>query len=191
MPAPPGPVPKREAERRRRNKSDVEIEKVNLDELISQEVEIPAADENWEPLTKNYWDAFKHSGQSIWYEPTDWMTAYTLMEVLDRWLKPQDVKIGQEGSERDATGGGNVNYIFEQKIVAMPGGVLSSILKGLTSLMATEGDRRRLRIELERKSAIDAALAGAGNVIPIAKTREEALRRAREAATANAADQSG
>jgi hypothetical protein len=177
----PGPPPKREEERRRRNKDGVEIEKVNLDELISQEVEIPVADENWEPLTKSYWDSFKHSGQSIWYEPSDWMTAYTLMEILDRWLKPQDVKVGQSGSAGAENGGGDVDYIFEAKIVAMPGGVLSSILKGLTALMATEGDRRRLRIELERKSAIDAALANAGNVVSIAKTREEALATARRA----------
>lgn len=175
----PGPPRKRDAERRRRNKDDIPTETVNLDELISQEVEIPVADEEWEPLTRQFWEAFKRSGQTIWYEPSDWMTAYTLMEILDRWLKPQDVKVGQEGSDRDATGGGNIEYIFEQKIVAMPGGVLSSILKGLTALMATEGDRRRLRIELERKKAIDAALAGDGVVVPIAKTREEALAKAK------------
>lgn len=176
-----GPPPKRAEERRRTNKPDVEIEKVNLDELISQEVEIPVADENWEPLTRQYWESFKRSGQSIWYEPSDWMTAYTLMEVLDRWLKPQDVKVGQSGSAGAENGGGDVDYIFEAKIVAMPGGVLSSILKGLTALMATEGDRRRLRIELERKKAIDAALAGDGKVVSIAKTREEAMAAARRA----------
>lgn len=175
----PGPVGKREEERRRRNKPEVPVEKVNLDELISQEVEIPVADENWEPLTRAYWDSFKHSGQSIWYEPSDWMTAYTLMEVLDRWLKPQDVKVGQTGSMGQEAGGGDIEYVFEAKIVAIPGSVLSSILKGLTSLMATEGDRRRLRIELERKKAIDAALAGDGKVVSIAKTREEALAAAR------------
>ena len=43
-------------------------------------------------------------------EPTDWMTAYALMEVLDRWLKPQDVKVGQIGSEGAEKGGGNVEY---------------------------------------------------------------------------------
>jgi len=174
---PPGPPPKREAERRRRNKDVVEVETVNLDELISQDVEIPVVDENWEPLTKAYWASFQRSGQSIFYEPSDWMTAYYLMEVLDRWLKPQDVKVGQIGSTKDESSGGEVEYLFEPKIVAIPGNVLTSILKGLTALMATEGDRRKLRIELERKRAIDAALQEGSNVVPITQTREDRFKR--------------
>jgi hypothetical protein len=169
----PGPVPKRDEERRRRNKDDIETTKVNLDEVLRGEVEVPVADENWEPLTRRFWDSFQQSGQSIWYEPSDWMTAYYLMEVLDRWLKPQDVKVGQIGSAGQETGGGDIEYVFEPKIVAIPGATLTAILKGLTALMATEGDRRRLRIELERKKAIDAALSGDGVVVPLVKTREE------------------
>jgi hypothetical protein len=173
----PGPPPKREAERRRRNKTEVPVETVNLDELISQDVEIPLPDEDWEPLTKAYWASFQRSGQSIFYEPSDWMTAYYLMEVLDRWLKPQDVKVGQIGSASGENNGGDVEYIFEPKIVAIPGNVLTSILKGLTALMATEGDRRKLRIELERKRAIDAALQEGSNVVPITQTREDRFKR--------------
>lgn len=175
----PGPPPKKDAERRRRNKSadGVETQVINVDELLVGEVEIPLADENWEPLTKSFYDSFTRSGQVIWMEPTDWMTAYMLMEVLDRWLKPQDVKVGQTGSAGAEQGGGDVEYIFEQKIVAMPGGVLTSILKGLTSLMATEGDRRRLRIELERKKRLDAALGGDGVVVDIVKHRHDAFNR--------------
>lgn len=175
----PGPIPKREEERRRRNKDVVETTKVNLDELLAQEVEVPLANEDWEPLTKSYWESFQRSGQSIWYEPSDWMTAYALMEVLDRWLKPQQIRIGEIRPGQNE--GGEVTYLFEDKIVAMPGGVLSSILKGLASLMATEGDRRRLRIELERKKALDAALSGDGKVVSIAKSREEAMAAARRA----------
>jgi hypothetical protein len=176
-----GPPPKRSEDRRRRNKDGIELTKVNIDELLAGEVEIPVADENWEPLTKSFYDSFARSGQAIWMEPTDWMTAYTLMEVLDRWLKPQEVKIGQIGSGRDEGAGGDVTYVFEEKILPMPGGVLNAILKGLTALMATEGDRRRLRIELERKKAIDAALAGDGVVVPISKTRDERFKKAAEA----------
>lgn len=177
----PGPVGKRDEERRRRNKPEVEVEKVNLDELISQEVEVPIADPEWEPMIIEFWDSLKKSGQAIWYEPSDWMMAYVALEVLDRWLKPQDVKVGQIGNARDEAGGGDITYVFEQKIVAMPGSVLSAFQKVMTSLMVTEGDRRRLRIELERKAAMEAMLAADGVVVPIAKTREEALARARRA----------
>jgi len=182
----PGPPPKKEAERRRRNKpaDGLETEIVNLDELIAGDVEIPVADENWEDLTKSFYASFAKSGQAIWMEPSDWATAYALMEVLDRWLKPQEVKIGEKETAEliDFEAGEPVvikgkEFIFEEKIVAMPGGVLSSILKGLTALMATEGDRRRLRIELERKKAIDAALANDGKVVNIAQKRADVFNR--------------
>jgi hypothetical protein len=200
----PGPPPKRDEERRRRNKDVVETTTVNIDELISSEVMIPkppmrwtktiwVEDEDgrtiseevdldepvpaWEPMTISFWESFARSGQAVFYEPSDWMTAYYLMEVLDRWLKPQDVKVGQRGSLKDESGGGDVEYIFEPKIVAIPGSVLNSILKGLTALMATEGDRRRLHIELERKAARDAAATGAANVVPITQSRQERFQR--------------
>jgi hypothetical protein len=195
-----GPVPKRSEERRRRNKDpegSVELIKVDLDDLIAGEVEIPQPplryhevdsetgeireleepEWYWEPITMSMWESFSRSGQAIFYEPSDWATAYMLMEVLDRWLKPQDVKVGQIGSSKDESGGGDITYVFEQKIVAMPGGVLTSILKGLASLMVTEGDRRRLRIELDRKKAQDAILGGE-NVVSIVSKREDLFKSA-------------
>lgn len=200
-----GPPPKRAAERRRNNKDGIETVQVSLDELIGQEVEIPAAPmttkgyrwfENddgriereeyeleepvcaWEPIVVEFWDAFTRSGQSIFYEPTDWLSAYVLMETLDRWLKPQDVKVGQIGSAGEENSGGNISYIFEPKIVAMPAGVITAIYKALGDLMAMEGPRRKLRIELERKKAIDAAIQGA-NVVPITQSRDEAFARSK------------
>lgn len=192
-----GPVPKRSEERRRRNKDDTELVKVNLDDLLAGEVEIPVPPKRWdavdpetgeiytldepewywEPITMSLWESFSRSGQSIFYEPSDWATAYMLMEVLDRWLKPQEVKVGQIGSSKDESGGGDITYVFEEKILPMPGGVLTSILKGLASLMVTEGDRRRLRIELDRKKAQDAILSG-GNVVSIVANREDLFRSA-------------
>lgn len=175
-----GPVPKKDAERRRRNTtpdtsgglSAIPAEVVNLDETIHREVVIPEADPNWEDLTKAYWESFSGSGQSIYYEPSDWMTAYTLMEMLDRHLKPQDVKTGEfRPAVQD---GGEVEYIYTQKLIPIPGSVMSTILKGLTSLMATEGDRRRLRLELERQSVLEAAAGG--DVIDIVKRREDAFK---------------
>lgn len=170
-------MPKKEAERRRRNKDAVETEVINLDELIAGEVTVPKPDPDWEPLTRSFYDSFKASGQAIWMEPSDWMTAYALMEVLDRWLKPQEVKVGEY--RPGAQEGGEVEYRFEDKILPMPGSVLTGILKGLSALMATEGDRRRLRIELERKKAVEAALGG--NVVSISKTREDRFKRNQEA----------
>lgn len=167
----PGPPPKRSEERRRRNKDGVETATVDISELIGREVQIPVADENWEPLTKSYWESFQSSGQAIFYEPSDWMTAYMLMEILDRWLKPQDVRVGEIRPAQQE--GGEVEYVFEAKVLAIPGATLNAILKGMTSLMATEGDRRRLKIELERKAAREQAIEG--TVTDITKRRQDAF----------------
>lgn len=167
-----GPVPKKASERRRRNKPEegLEVEVVNVNELLAGEVERPEPDPNWEPLTREFYDSFAASGQVIWMEPSDWMTAYALMEILDRWLKPQDVRVGEIRPGQNE--GGEVTYLFESKRLPMPGGVLTAILKGLSSLMATEGDRRRLRIELERQKNIDAAL-NSDNVVDIVQARAD------------------
>jgi hypothetical protein len=170
----PGPIGKRDSERRRRNKPDIETTTVDIAELAKRDVVLPVADPDWEPLTHSYWESFQSSGQAMFYEPSDWMTAYMLMEVLDRWLKPQDVRTGEY--RPGAQEGGEVEYTFTPKIVPIPGNVLSSILKGLTSLMATEGDRRRLKMELERKAAMEAAAGGDATVTDIVKRREDAFR---------------
>jgi hypothetical protein len=169
----PGPIGKRDEERRRRNKPTTETITVNLDEVLKGTVEIPAPDEDWHRIAREWYLSLSKSGQCIFYEPSDWMTAYLLADVLDRWLKPQDVKVGQQGSERDASGGGNVEYIFEQKIIAMPGATLNALLKGMSSLMTTEGERRRLKIQLDRKAAQDALLGGEAQVLSIVKNRED------------------
>lgn len=169
-----GPVGKRDEERRRRNKDGVETTTVDIAELTNLEVIIPVADPDWEELTISYWESFSRSGQAIFYEPSDWMTAYMLMEVLDRWLKPQDIRVGEY--RPGAQEGGEVEYTFEKKIVPIPGNVLSSILKGLTSLMATEGDRRRLSVELERRKAREAAISGTESGDAIVLRREDAFK---------------
>lgn len=177
----PGPPPKREEARRRRNKDEIPTTKVNLDEVLAMEVEIPVADPNWDPLTLQFWESFSKSGQSIWYEPSDWMAAYTLMEALDRWFKPQDIKVGERETREwvdDDSDGSPVyiegkEYIFEQKIIAPPAGLITAVYKALGDLMAMEGPRRRLRIELERRKALDEALSGDGTVVSIVKNRED------------------
>ena len=184
-----GPVPKRSEARRRRNRDpegSVELVKVNLDDLIAGEVEIPLVPEDWDPITLHLWDSLAKSGQAIFYEPGDWATALAVCEVLDRWLKPQEVKVGEEEyvevkdnpkDPEDPFILKGKRYLYEEKILPMPGGVLTSILKGLASLMVTEGDRRRLRIELDRKKAQDAILSG-GNVVSIVANREELFKSA-------------
>lgn len=141
----PGPPPKRSAERRRSNKPAVEVIQVDIETLVKEPIEIPAPDEGWHPVARAWYGSLARSGQAIFYEPSDWATAYALAETLSRELNPQFISyVDKETGET----------MGEWVTTPIKGASLSAILKGMTSLMVTEGDRRRLSIELERKRGL-------------------------------------
>lgn len=131
----PGPPPKRAAQRRRQNKPAVPVEKAPG----AEHVEVPTANSKWHPVAKRWFESLALSGQSVYYEPSDWATAYLVAESMSRALKP--VPIG--------------NTLAGEPIMAsLPpkGADLAAWLKAMTALMVTEGDRRRMRLELDRPS---------------------------------------
>lgn len=116
----PGPIPKRSDERVRRNQPDVPIEK------ITQIGPVAVPDLglfNPHQLAVDMYESLKESGQSRFYEPSDWQVARLAMLVLDEMLK-------------------NAKGIPTMK--------LATWLQMTTSLLMTEGDRRRARLEVER-----------------------------------------
>lgn len=133
-----GPVPKRSDQRRRRNPNADGLEVTHLPAALH--VPKPAAPKHWHPIAKRLLKGLKDSGQSALYEPSDWAVAYLLCEAISRELNPQPIVVtGPDGK-------------VQVKKLTMPvkGTSLNAYLKALSALMATEGDRRRLRIELER-----------------------------------------
>lgn len=167
----PGPVPKKDAERRRRNKtpesggstSAIPAEVVNVDELLVGEVEIPVPDEDWHPIAKQIYEAQTKSGQVLWMEPSDWSMLYLLCESISRDLNPQVVGITEEGD-------------VVKDVIPLKGASLSSYLKAFEALLMAEGGRRRLRIELERQKRLDAAADGAAKVVDIVQRRADAFK---------------
>lgn len=182
----PGPLPKRDAERRRRNKPDVATVKVDLDVTLASEVEIPAMpmtaydgdgdllDEpvpTWHPTAVAWYTSLTRSGQAIFYEQSDWATAYILAEQLSLSMEPRPIQIGVDADGKPE---------YRSMVMPMNGASMTAFLKGAAALMATEGDRRRLRIELDRKSRRDAIVSEEGKVADIASKRSDVFaRRAR------------
>ena len=164
-----GPIPKRDAERRRRNKPAVETTTVDLDTLIAGEIEVPVVDEEWHPIAQHIFTAAQASGQSIFYEPSDWAALLLLCEQVSRSLAPQPVVVGSGEEAR-----------VEMHTVPVNGAVMGQINKAMASLMLLEGDRRKLRIELERKRQRDAMLEAGSNVVSITQTREAAFAKAKQ-----------
>jgi len=88
---------------------------------------IPAAAKDWHPAAKRWYWALKASGQAAFYEPSDWMEAWVSAQVLS-------------------------DMFLAEKLSAM----LFAAWQGASArLLTTEGDRRRVRIELERGDAQD------------------------------------
>lgn len=160
-----GPIPKRSEERRRRNKDEtgLDLERVDIAQLASLDVEIPVADPNWHEISKMMWDSLKRSGGSIFLEPSDWAVAYLLCESISRDLSEQVVGITESGE------------VIKSEI-PLKGASLTAYLKGFASLMMLEGDRRRLRVELNREKNLEDA-ANSPAVSSISQKRAEKFRK--------------
>lgn len=154
-----GKVPKRPEERRRRNKD----EGAQIEGTASTEVTMPPADEEWHRIAKQLYESLADSGQSEFYEPSDWAMAYMIAESISRDLEPQVVGIAERTGEA----------VFEK--VPMKGASLSAYLKSFNALMVSEGDRRRNGIALKRAgSDPGAAQKDADNVVAMEKYKKAA-----------------
>jgi hypothetical protein len=90
---------------------------------VTGAVRVPAADRAWHPIAKRWYQSLKKSGQARFYEPSDWMTARYTAELMSRLLN--------QGERPSAQ-------------------LVASLNSLMSSLLVTEGDRRRVRMEIER-----------------------------------------
>lgn len=136
-----GPVPKKDAERRRRNKTDDsgkpnESEVVYVGDITFDHSVLRNA--NWHQTVLDLWDAQSQSYPANWMQPADWAMLAVHCESLSRALSPQLL---------------NINPVTGEEVwgeVPLNGATLSAINKLASMLLMSEGDRRRLNIELEK-----------------------------------------
>lgn len=107
------PVPKRDAQRRRTR--DL-AQNVVVEALVEQ----PEPPKEWGPMATEWYRSLAQSGQSVFYEPSDWRTAIVAGWMLDEWM-----------TTRKAATITEFRYMCAQ-------------------LLATEGDRRKGRLEVKR-----------------------------------------
>lgn len=113
-----GPIPKRDSQRRRRNKES-KAETVAYDGTVT---DAPLAVSAWHPAAKRFYEALPESGQTKFFEPSDWQAAQLLMGELSVYLR-------------------------SKKRSAM---MWSHIWAGINDLLSTEAARRRVKLEVER-----------------------------------------
>jgi hypothetical protein len=138
----PGPVPKRSDVRRRRNKAD-EPQKAPSG-VVAQPGACPEPDPAWHPIAAGWFIALGESGQAVFYEPSDWATARLIAESMSRDLQPQVVGVIQDGKDAG---------LVVKEVIPLKGASLTAYLRAMSVLLVTEGDRRRMRLELQRGEA--------------------------------------
>lgn len=124
-----GPVPNRSEDLSRErdaNRGDrPDISKGTLLPVI-----IPEPDPEWHPIATMLWESLAASGQSSYYQQSDWAFAYSLCEDLTRYKEPL------------------VNKETGETYFKRSGQMLQAIYSAMSNLLVTEADRRRVRIEL-------------------------------------------
>lgn len=128
-----GPVPKRSDQRRRTNSPATPVDHAPGACVVAP----PDPDAHWHPVARAWFDSLAESGQAIFYEPSDWAVAYLIAESMSRDLSPQVVGTTEKGEILKDT-------------IPLKGASLSAYLRAMAVLGVTEGDRRRMAIELER-----------------------------------------
>jgi len=115
----PGPVANRSEDlarpRERRGSNEMSVTKGEL-----RKVTIPHADTDWHPIARKLWDSLKTSGQADFYQNSDWLFAYAVIDDLSVYKKS-----GRRSSQ-----------------------MAQVVYAALGRLLVTEADRRAVRIEL-------------------------------------------
>lgn len=127
-----GPIPERKAELLgHRSKEELAGDTVSR-VRIATKVTVPRADSAWNKIAKRIYDSAKVSGQATWYEPSDWALLYFVCD--------------------------EISYYLDSGRSAMK---LTAINQMLTTLLLTEGDRRRVNMEIDRGPVEDTAAQAA------------------------------
>ena len=151
-----GPPPKRSTQRRRRNKPETPI----TEAPGAAEVGIPPADEDWHPKAQRWYESLAASGQSAFYEPSDWATAQVIADIYSQYLRPRPVGVHPETGE--------ILYAVRPP----NGSELGALLRGMSTLLTTEGERRRVRMELQRPKPGEATPADDPAVVSLEEFRQ-------------------
>lgn len=141
-----GPIPKRTEERTRRNKQTESGASNEVSKGVATDVTWPKADPTWDDFTKDWYNGLKKSGMSAYYQQSD---------VAMARIIANEMSIYQRESRRSSM-------------------MFAALMTAMTGLGVTEGERRRMRIELEApkeltKSASVTAIEGYKKALGVVK----------------------
>lgn len=141
-----GPIGKRSDERRRTNTPESEGQLPVAKGEGNFDFVIPEPNEDWHPLVIELYEGLIDSGMSDFFQLSDWAAAQIMCESLSRELLPQFVGF----QDRVHPGTQMMEKLPTKMKIPIKGGNMSAYLRFFAVLGVTEGDRRRLNIELQR-----------------------------------------
>lgn len=118
-----GPVPKPSHQRRRRNKPAPGEPTATTVAAPKPNVKVPRVSPSWHPAMKEWYRSLKRSRQSAYYEDSDWQAAHLAATIMS-------IELNEDGPVKAAT------WAEFNRVSA--------------NLLTTEGERRRLRVELNK-----------------------------------------
>lgn len=122
----PGPVPNR-SDDLARPRERKGGNQIPVTKGTARPYTIPDPDPEWHPIALMLWESLTLSGQRDFYQQSDWAFAYSICDDLSEYKKA-----GRRSAQ-----------------------MLGTIYSAMTSLLVTEGDRRRIRIELSEEPEED------------------------------------
>lgn len=128
-----GPIPERSEARRRRNKETGPGLVKAASGTPADLPELPEPDGAWHQIASDWYLSLRESGQAAFYQPSDWAVARYAAELMSRLLSSDRAPNGQ---------------------------LVAALNTVMSTLLTTEGDRRRARIELERQPTSRSTPAG-------------------------------
>lgn len=125
---------------------------------------VPDPDETWHPIATALYKSLAESGQSDFYQSSDWVFAYTVCDDLSRYKEQEDatrnaVALSDRWFSLDEEGRIEAGLHPKHSPYIPKGGSamkLVTIMDGLGRLAMTEVDRLKVRMELKEASDPDA-----------------------------------
>lgn len=127
-----GPIGKRSTELMG-HKTKAELAEREKITVAAEQVPAPEADPTWHPIAREWFESLGESGQSQFFEPSDWATARYVAEAMHQHL---------------------------QRGASMGAQMFAAVMSAAAELLSTEGSRRRLRLELQRAKPAQENTAG-------------------------------
>lgn len=112
-------------------------------------VTIPEPYPEWDELSMMAYNSLLTSGQKEFFQDSDWAYAFILLDEFNAYRRPIPARrMNKETHKFEDVYDDDGNQVFYRKL---SGQMFQTLMSALGALGMTEGDRRRMRIELKKR----------------------------------------